>query len=77
MPEKGGRERADDAVRFVVYQYFKGEEPDLDDAQTIIAMTPETTVLLPDGDDDLKGMTFCVTSLDRQNRESAPARLKL
>lgn len=76
-PEKGGRERADDAVRFVVYQYFKGEEPDLDDAQTIIAMTPETTVLLPDGDDDLKGMTFCVTSLDRQNRESAPARLKL
>lgn len=70
-PATGATQKATDAVRFVVYQFFKGEKPDIDDPQTIIALTPHTSALV--NDDDLKGQTFYVTSLDRMNRESLPA----
>lgn len=57
-----------DVVKYVVYEFFPGESLDIEDAQTIIAMTPYTRVRV-DGD---KGVTYAVTSLDRMNRESKP-----
>lgn len=74
-PETGQKPVATDAIRFVVYQFYKGEKPDINDSQTIIALTPYTNVLITEegSHDDLRGHTFYVTSLDRMNRESAPA----
>ncbi len=67
----GGRIQTEtDAVKFVVYQFFPGEDTNIDDSQTIIAMTPYTRILLDD--DSLKGCRFVVTSIDRMNRESEP-----
>lgn len=78
-PALGAKERADDAVMYVVYGFFSGENPrDLSDPQTIIAVTPFTRVLISDDEDpaSIAGMTYVVTSLDRQNRESDPTILK-
>lgn len=70
MPAKGSAEKDTDVVKFVVYQFFPGEDVNIDDSQTIIALTPNNRVLLDD--DALKGCRFVVTSLDRMNRESDP-----
>ncbi len=74
-PEIGTKAKDTDAVKFVVYEFFKGEKPDLNDSQAIISMTPYTSVALADvgNQDDIHGHTFCVTSLDRMNRESIAA----
>ena len=66
-------------MRYVVYEFFKGEEPDIEDSQTIIALTPYHKVLVSEGDDrdEMKGMTFMVTALDRMNRESLPMQYKV
>lgn len=68
-PSQGHKEQATDAVKFVVYEFFPGETQDLNDPQTIIAITPYNRVALPESE---KGVTFAVTSVDRMNRESAP-----
>ncbi len=73
------RQTDTDPVRFVVYQYFPGENSDdISDPQTIIALTPFTKVMVSDDTDpqSVKGMTFAVTALDRMNRESLPVRIK-
>lgn len=78
-PATGRKAKETDAVKFVVYEFFPGEKSDnLDDPQTIIAMTPLTRVLVADDTDSesTKGLTFVVTSLDRMNRESEPTKLK-
>ncbi len=78
-PTTGRKAKETDAVKFVVYEFFPGEKSDnLDDPQTIIAMTPLTRVLVTDDTDSesTKGLTFVVTSLDRMNRESEPTKLK-
>lgn len=67
-PTKGKQETDTDAVKYVVYQFYPGEEIDLSDAQTIIALTPYTRLKLTE--EDSKGSTFVVTALDRMNRES-------
>lgn len=74
-PARGNREKETDAVKYVVYQFFPGEQVNLEDSQTIIAMTPYTAVVV-DGD-DIEGTTFVVTSIDRMNRESDPEYLRL
>lgn len=72
-PNYGERQKATDAVKYVVYQFFPGENRNLDDSQAIIAMTPYVRVLVGDEDDEsLKGAVFVVTALDRMNRESVP-----
>ncbi|MCM1152540.1 MAG: family 10 glycosylhydrolase [Muribaculum sp.] len=79
-PALSGKPSETDAVKFVVYEFYPGEDSDdLEDSQTIIAMTPYNRVLIADDADpkSVKGLTFAVTSLDRMNRESAPAKLKL
>lgn len=73
-PAAGSKPRATDAVNYVVYEFFPGEKIDTADPQTIIALTPCTELRLPDGGVE-EGTTFLVTSLDRMNRESRPARL--
>ncbi len=69
--------KATDACRFVVYEFFPEENINIDDSQTIIALTPHTKILLGATEEmpELKGVTFIVTALDRQNRESEPAKV--
>ena len=79
-PARGQREKDTDAVRYVVYEFFPGEDSnDIEDSQTIIALTPFTRVLVSDNADpnSIKGLTFAVTALDRNNRESEARKLKL
>lgn len=67
-----------DVTKFVVYQFFPGETIDLEDSQAIIAMTPYTTVLVGDDEENPvpAGSVFVVTSLDRMNRESDSVTIK-
>lgn len=59
------------AVRYVVYRFPKGKKGSLNHADNILAITGETTLVLPDGD---KGKwQYAVTALDRCWNESAPA----
>ena len=67
-PSKKSTQHATDVVKYVVYEFFAGETQDIDDAQTIVAMTPYTRVKV----DGSKGNTYAVTTLDRMNRESKP-----
>ena len=71
------KESAKDAIRYVVYQFFPGEQVDIEDAETIIALTPYNTVLVEDSGEGptAEGSTFIVTALDRLNRESEPVTL--
>ena len=78
-PEKGVKHSETDAVKYVVYEFLPGEDIDIEDSAAIIAVTPMTKVLVGDSSSahELKGHTFVVTSLDRMNRESQPARIEL
>lgn len=75
-PQAGATPRPTDPVKYVVYEFFEGEKTDLSDPQAIIALTPYCSVLLGDAGEDDSGMTFCVTALDRMNRESKPATVR-
>ena len=79
VPNDGGMQHSTDPIRFVVYEFFPGEDTEsLEDPQTIIALTPYCRVRVGDCDsDELEGVTFAVTALDRMNRESAPVRVRL
>ena len=79
VPSEGGMQLSTDPIRFVVYEFFPGEDTDgLEDPQTIIALTPYRRVRVGDCDsEELEGVTFAVTALDRMNRESEPVRLRL
>lgn len=72
------RQSASDAVRYVVYQFFPEEEVNIEDSETIIALTPYNKVLVEDLSEGPsgEGSTFIVTALDRLNRESEPAIVK-
>ena len=75
---QGSSEKASDQVRFVVYQYFPDEHVDIEDAESIIALTPFNAVLVEDSSagPTAEGSTFIVTALDRMNRESDPVSIK-
>lgn len=68
-PRHGRRQSADDAIRFVVYEWLPDESHDINNAQAIIALTPYTKVRI---DSPRQGEAFAVTALDRLNRESEP-----
>ncbi|MCH5224733.1 MAG: family 10 glycosylhydrolase [Muribaculaceae bacterium] len=74
---KGGPSSLDQ-VRFVVYQFFPGEDIDIEDSEAIIALTPYNTVLVEDysAGPSAEGSTFIVTALDRLNRESEGVKVK-
>lgn len=67
-PAKHHKESESDVVRYVVYEFYPGEEQDVEDSQTIVAVTPFNRVSV----EPEKGVTFAVTTLDRMNRESKP-----
>ncbi|MCH5231789.1 MAG: family 10 glycosylhydrolase [Muribaculaceae bacterium] len=77
-PSPGRKQQATDAVRYVVYQFFPDEKIDMDDSETIIALTPHNAVLVEDASagPSSEGSTFIVTALDRLNRESEPTIIK-
>ena len=66
----------DEARRYVVYRFAKGEAIDLNDAAHIVTITPETMLRLTD-DDAAQAPTYVVTSLDRVSNESKPAKKKI
>ncbi|MCM1437229.1 MAG: family 10 glycosylhydrolase [Prevotella sp.] len=72
QPSLTAKEKATDPVKFVVYQFFDNEKIDLNNSETIIAITPYTNVELGSPS---KGERFVVTSLDRMNRESKPSQV--
>ena len=76
--EEKKNDSATDPIRFVVYQFFPEEKIDIEDAETIIALTPFNTVLVEDSSEgpSAEGSTFVVTALDRLNRESEPVSIK-
>ena len=65
---QGHEEEPTDVVKYVVYEFFQGDSQDIEDSQTIVAMTPFTKVRITAD----KGTTYAVTALDRMNRESKP-----
>lgn len=69
-----GKQNANDPVRYVIYQFFPEENIDIEDSETIIALTPYNTVMVEDASagPSAEGSTFIVTALDRLNRESDP-----
>ena len=59
------------AIRYVIYRYPKGKKGQLDNPADILAITGETSYVLPDGG---KGnWQYAVTALDRCWNESDPA----
>lgn len=75
-----GRPKETDVVKYVVYEFLPGEDTDnLEIAETIITITPNNRIVLAEkgGESELKGNTYVVTAIDRMNRESKPAKLKL
>lgn len=76
----GKSQKETDAVKYVVYEFLPGEDTDyLENAETIISITPNNLVILAEkgGDKELQGNTYVVTSIDRMNRESKPSKIKL
>lgn len=69
-PHLNSKEKESDPVKFVVYQFFPDEKTDIDNPETIIAITPHNKVELGSPG---KNERFIVTSLDRLNRESKPS----
>ena len=59
------------AVRYVIYRFPKGEKGNLENPANILAITGDTTFTLPDG--GKKGWQYAVTALDRCWNESTPA----
>ena len=57
------------AIRYVVYQFAKGEKVDINDASKIVAITSNTFWKLPYKDGKTK-YTYAVTALNRLQNES-------
>lgn len=67
---------SDEATKFVVYSFEKGEKINLNDPSKIVKITHETMYRLP-YEGGLKKYTYVVTSLDRLSNESKGAKLKV
>lgn len=59
----------DEAVKYAVYRFSKGEKVDLEDAEHIVTVTSDTMLKLPYVD-GTKEYTYVVTALDRMSNES-------
>ena len=68
-PANGREQKADDAIRFVVYEFLPGEKLDINNSQAIVALTPFNRVSIANPE---PGLSYAVTTLDRLNRESDP-----
>lgn len=63
----------DEAARYVVYRFTKGEKVNLNDPSKIVTITTNTFYKLPYNDGTLR-YTYIVTALDRMSNESKPAK---
>ena len=72
-----GKGWKDEAVKYVVYSFAKGEKINTDDASKIVAVTGETFYKLP-STAGLSGKrrVYVVTALDRMSNESKPRKIK-
>ena len=68
-----GKTWKDEAVRYVVYRFAKGERVDIQDASKIVAITGTTSYELPRVKDK---STWVVTALDRLSNESKIKKVK-
>ena len=66
----------DEAVRYVVYRFEKGEKINLDNPMNIATITSDTMFRLPYVDGK-KQYTYVVTSLDRMSNESKGVKKKI
>ncbi len=69
-----GRGWRDEAVRYVVYRFERGETADLDDASHIVAVTTDTHYELPA---QPSRAVYYVTALDRMQNESEASKVKV
>ncbi len=63
----------DRARQFVVYQFAKGEKPNLDKADHILTVTSAHTLTVPSAP---HGTLYVITALDRLHNESKPVKVK-
>ena len=63
----------DEVVKYVVYRFANGERVNTNDPSKIVAITTQTFLKLPYADGSQK-YTYVVTSLDRLQNESKPAK---
>ena len=66
----------DEAVKYVVYRFAKGEKVDINDPSKIITITNDTFYKLPYEKGHEK-WTYVVTALDRLQNESKIAKKKI
>jgi hypothetical protein len=66
----------DEAVKYVVYRFAKGESVNIDDPSKIVAITDQTFVRLPYRNGKEKWI-YAVTALDRLQNESKVAKKKI
>jgi len=66
----------DEAIRYVIYRFERGEKIDLEDPSHIVAITPNEFYKLPYVDGQKK-YTYVVTALDRLHNESKYKRKKV
>ncbi len=71
-----GKSWRDQAVKYVVYRFAKGEKIDIRDASHIAGITPNTFFRLPYQDGKQK-FTYVVTSLNRLQNESKTTKKKV
>lgn len=77
-----GKGWKDEAVKYVVYRFENGEQPDMTDASKIVAVTTETFCKIPTRSsgtttEKRKKVTYIVTALDRMSNESKPKKVKV
>ncbi len=71
-----GKSWRDEAHRYVVYRFAKGEKIDISSPEHIVAITSNTWYLLPYDDGKTK-YTYVVTALDRMSNESKIVKRKV
>lgn len=71
-----GKGWKDEAVKYVVYRFEKGERVNIDDPSKIVAITAETMYRLPYSDGSAR-YTYVVTALDRMQNESKAKKVKV
>ena len=71
-----GKGWQDEAVKYVVYRFGKGEKVNIDDPSKIVAITHKTYYPLPYVNGKTK-YTYVVTALDRMQNESKLKKKKI
>lgn len=71
-----GKDWSNEATKYVIYRFDKGERIDTDNASKIVAITSDTRLELPEQPHKTRH-TYVVTALDRMQNESKVRKLKV